>query len=131
MPEITETFFAADRSAWRQWLEQHHATSSEIWLILLKKKAAEPCVSLAEAAEEAACFGWVDSQLRRIDDRSHALRFTPRRPDSVWAESNKARVEKLMCEGRMTEAGLALVRIAKERGTWDALAPDRAADAAP
>ena len=118
MIAITETFFAPDRAAWRAWLEANHASAPEIWLVFLKKHVAEPCVSLDEAVEEALCFGWVDSLLRRIDDRSHALRFTPRKPGSRWSASNKARVERLTREGRMAPAGLAAVAAAKERGTW-------------
>lgn len=125
MREITETFFAADRSVWRQWLERHHADKTEIWLVMLKKHVAEPCVSLSEAVEEALCFGWIDGHLQRIDDCSHALRFTPRRPGSTWAESNRARVERLTRGGRMTAAGLEAVRVAKERGTWGEQAPER------
>jgi uncharacterized protein YdeI (YjbR/CyaY-like superfamily) len=90
---ITETFFAADREAWRAWLAEHHAESAEIWLVLLKKHVAEPCVSFDEAVEEALCYGWVDSLLRRIDDRSHALRFSPRKATSQWSPGNKERVE--------------------------------------
>ena len=69
--------------------------------------------------QEALCFGWIDGMLRRIDDESHMLRFTPRKPGSVWAVSNKARVERLIAEGRMRPEGLALVEEAKRRGEWD------------
>ena len=124
-PEITETFFAVDRAVWRDWLERHHAEKREIWLIFLKKHLKEPCVTYDEAVEEALCFGWIDGILRRIDDREHAVRFTPRRPRSVWSESNVVRVERLTAEGRMTEAGLALVRAAKENGAWDEAASGR------
>jgi uncharacterized protein YdeI (YjbR/CyaY-like superfamily) len=119
VPGITETFFAADRVTWRDWLERHHIDKSEIWLVFLKKHVDEPCVTYDEAVEEALCFGWIDGVLRRIDDREHAVRFTPRKPGSVWSESNVVRVERLIAEGRMTEAGMALVRAAKESGAWD------------
>jgi uncharacterized protein YdeI (YjbR/CyaY-like superfamily) len=125
MPEITETFFALDRAAWRSWLEEHGAHKTEIWLVLLKKHVPEPSVRLDEAVEEALCFGWIDGQLRRIDGRSHALRFTPRKPGSVWAESNKARVAKLIEQGRMTPAGLKAVELAKANGMWDAGSNER------
>jgi len=124
-PEITETFFAVDRAVWRDWLERHHAEKREIWLVFLKKHLKEPCVTYDEAVEEALCFGWIDGVLRRIDDREHAVRFTPRKPRSVWSESNVARVERLIAEGRMTEAGLALVRAAKESGAWEEAASGR------
>lgn len=119
MADITETFFAPDLAAWRGWLERHHADKREIWLVLLKVHVDEPSVTYAEAVEEALCFGWIDGQLKRIDDRSHAVRFSPRKPGSVWARSNVARVEKLLAEGRMRPEGLALVDEAKRRGTWD------------
>ena len=124
-PEITETFFAVDRAVWRDWLERHHAEKREIWLVFLKRHLKEPCVTYDEAVEEALCFGWIDGVLRRIDDREHAVRFTPRKPRSVWSESNVARVERLIAEGRMTEAGLALVRAAKESGAWEEAASGR------
>jgi len=120
MPLIGKTLFARDRSAWRTWLEQHHASAREIWLVLCKQHVAMRCIDLDAAVEEALCFGWIDGVLKRIDDRQHALRFSPRRPDSVWSVRNKARVRRLQRAGRMTEAGLAAVRAAKQSGEWDA-----------
>jgi uncharacterized protein YdeI (YjbR/CyaY-like superfamily) len=77
------TFFAASAAAWRAWLEAHHATEREVWLVLLKTHVQRPSVSYEEAVLEALCFGWIDGMLRRIDDESHMLRFTPRKPGSV------------------------------------------------
>ena len=121
MREVTETFFAPDASAWRAWLATHHADRSEIWLVLLKRHVDEPTVSQTEAVDEAVCYGWIDGHLRRIDDRSHALRFTPRKPGSQWSQSNKDRVARLLAAGRMAPPGLAAVEAAKASGTWDAL----------
>jgi uncharacterized protein YdeI (YjbR/CyaY-like superfamily) len=117
----TETFFAPDRAAWRAWLERNHARKSEIWLIMLKKHVKEPCVTQDEAVEEALCFGWIDSRLWSLGEREHALRFSPRKPGGTWAASNKERVERLMRDGRMTPAGLAVVEEAKRSGAWTAL----------
>ena len=125
MAAITETFFALDLAAWRGWLERHHTAARGMWLVLLKAHVDEPSVTYAEAVEEALCFGWIDGQLRRIDDRSHAIRFTPRKPGSVWAKSNVARVEKLIAEGRMRPVGMALVEEAKRRGSWDEAVSER------
>ena len=122
MKAITETFFAADREAWRAWLATHHAERSEIWLVFLKKHVGEPCVTLDEAVEEALYFGWIDGLLRRIDERSHALCFSPRKATSQWSPSNKQRVERLVAEGRMMPAGMAAVEVAKANGAWDDLA---------
>jgi uncharacterized protein YdeI (YjbR/CyaY-like superfamily) len=118
--EIGDRFFAPDRETWRAWLSEHHMDRREVWLVLLKKRVARPCVTLQEAVEEALCFGWIDGHLRRIDDESHVLRFTPRGRRSVWAQSNKDRVERLIREDRMTPAGLAAVEAAKASGEWDA-----------
>lgn len=119
------TLFVSTREAWRAWLEEHHASATAVWLIMLKKGVREPGLSLDEAVEEALCFGWIDGRLRRIDDRSHKLRFSPRRPDSVWSRTNKARVERLVASGRMTEAGMAVVSAAKQSGRWDAGSDER------
>jgi uncharacterized protein YdeI (YjbR/CyaY-like superfamily) len=119
MPEITKTFFAVDRQRWRDWLARHHASRTEIWLLLNKKHVGEPCVSYDEAVEEALCFGWIDGLVKRVDERQYAIRFTPRKPRSVWSESNKRRVKRLIRAGRMTAAGLALVQAAKDSGEWD------------
>jgi uncharacterized protein YdeI (YjbR/CyaY-like superfamily) len=107
--DITQTFYAPDRQTWRAWLEQHHLSSPEIWLVFYKKHTGKPSVSLAEAVEEALCFGWIDSLLKRLDNERHALRFTPRRPNSRWSDLNRRRVAKLIIEGRMTPAGLEVI----------------------
>jgi len=111
-------FFAVDRPAWRAWLQRHHASRAEVWLGLRKKTSGLPGVGMAEAVEEALCFGWIDGRVRTVDADSYALRFTPRRADSVWSESNKERVRRLVKEGRMTPAGQALVEAAKKSGAW-------------
>ena len=131
MREITETFVAPDRQTWRAWLEEHHQSAREIWLVLLKKHVERPSVTLEDAVEEALCFGWIDGHLRRIDDESHALRFTPRGRRSIWSQSNKDRVQRLIAEGRMTPAGLAAVEAAKANGEWDAASAREDVDTLP
>jgi uncharacterized protein YdeI (YjbR/CyaY-like superfamily) len=121
----TDTFFAPHRDAWREWLAAHHGSVSFVWLIIHKKHVAEPSVSYDEAVEEALCWGWIDGLTNRWDERSYAVRFTPRKPGSVWSESNVNRVGKMIAEGRMTPAGQALVDEAKRRGTWDKAASGR------
>jgi uncharacterized protein YdeI (YjbR/CyaY-like superfamily) len=120
-----DTFFAADRAAWRVWLEQHHASATVVWLLLHKKHVDEPSVTYDEAVEEALCWGWIDGLTNRWDERSYAVRFTPRKPGSVWSESNVARVERMIADGLMTPAGQALVDEARRRGTWDEAASGR------
>ena len=124
IPE-SDTFSAADRAAWRGWLEANHAERPAVWLLLDKKEAGEPRMSYDEAVEEALCWGWIDGLVNRWDERRYAVRFTPRRPGSVWSESNVERVRRMIAEERMTPAGMALVDEARRRGTWDEAASGR------
>ncbi len=121
----SDTFFAEDRAAWREWLAAHHAERTQVWLLLHKKHVEAPSVSYDAAVEEALCWGWIDGLTKRWDERSYAVRFTPRKPGSVWSESNVERVTRMIAEGRMTPAGQALVDEAKRRGTWDEAASGR------
>jgi uncharacterized protein YdeI (YjbR/CyaY-like superfamily) len=109
--DITTTFYAPDRAAWRAWLAANGPTARELWLIFYKKHTGMPCVSYDEAVEEALCFGWIDGLMKRMDDDRYVRRFGPRKKDSQWSDLNKARVRKLIAEGRMTPAGLATVTI--------------------
>jgi uncharacterized protein YdeI (YjbR/CyaY-like superfamily) len=106
---ITKTFYAADRDEWRAWLAKHHRSGKEIWLVYYKKHTKRPTVSYNDAVEEALCFGWIDSTVKRIDDQKYAQKFTPRKDHSNWSEPNKKRLRKLIAEGKMMEAGLACV----------------------
>ena len=109
----------ADRREWRTWLDTNHQLASEAWLVIQKKSSPLPGLALDDAVEEALCFGWIDGTLNTRDENTYLLRFSPRRPDSVWSIRNIQRVEKLQQSGAMSEAGLEVVRIAKENGTWE------------
>jgi uncharacterized protein YdeI (YjbR/CyaY-like superfamily) len=109
----------ATSTEWRAWLEQNHAIKEDVWLMISKKHAETPSVTLQEAMQEAICFGWIDSSMQPIDGDRYALRFTPRRKTSNWSERNKGWAAKLIEEGRMTEAGLAKIEEAKRNGRWD------------
>lgn len=131
VPEIGETLQPRSRAAWRAWLARNHAGKTEIWLILYKKHARRAGLTYEQAVEEALCFGWIDGVLKRLDDEKHVLRFSPRRPNSVWSDPNKRRVRRLTQAGRMTEAGLRAVRVGKRRGTWQAGSGPAVHDPAP
>lgn len=118
IPENPQHF--QDRTEWRAWLREKHATQSEAWLVILKKKASRPGVYYEEAVEEAVCFGWIDGVVRRADESTFYVRFSPRKSGSVWSLSNIERVQRLIAQGRMTEAGMVKVRDAMERGEWEA-----------
>lgn len=107
------------RNAWRTWLDEHHHSETEIWLIVHKTHTGQSSVPYGDMVEEALCFGWIDSLIKRLDDDRYLRKFTPRRSGSVWSEANKKRVELLLADGRMTEAGLASVNEAKASGEWE------------
>jgi uncharacterized protein YdeI (YjbR/CyaY-like superfamily) len=119
MTEIGPLHYFANQAEWRSWLLENHASQAEAWLALSRKHAAGPALTLPEAIDEALCFGWVDSILKPIDQEKFALRFSPRKDDSIWSEGNKKKVLRLIEQGRMTDAGLAKVRAAQESGEWE------------
>jgi uncharacterized protein YdeI (YjbR/CyaY-like superfamily) len=108
-----------DRAAWRAWLERNHDKSQGVWLRVAKKHADG--VHYEEAVEEAVCYGWIDSNVHRLDEDSYRQWFSPRKPTSAWSQSNKERVERLKKAGCMTEAGLTAIRAGKKSGSWDRL----------
>ena len=109
------------RAAWRGWLARNHDRSAGIWLAYFKKATGKTSVTYEEALQEALCFGWIDSVVRRIDEERYAQKYTPRKPLSIWSLANKTRVKKLIAEGRLAPPGLAKVRAAKRDGSWNKL----------
>ncbi len=105
--ELGKTLYVSTRKAWRGWLKKHHATEREIWLVFYNKESGRPRVPYNDAVEEALCFGWIDSTVKKGEKDWFAQRFSPRRPGSQWSEMNKVRVRRLHREGKMTPAGLA------------------------
>ena len=113
--------YAESRAAWRQWLADHHATEKSVWIKLYKKNSNTPSVTYDEAVDEALCFGWIDSSVRKGDDEYRLQYFAKRKPKSNWSRVNKAKVEKLIQAGLMTNAGMTMIDLAKKTGTWSAL----------
>jgi len=107
--EVGETLTARSPVEWRRWLAKYGQNKKEIWLIYFKKASGKSGISYDESVEEALAYGWIDGQVKTIDDKTYAGRFTPRKPSSNWSASNIARVKKLLAEGRMAEPGLATV----------------------
>lgn len=117
-----------DSTAWRSWLEEHQELAEGVWLRLAKKGTTEPTsLSYDEALDEALCFGWIDGQVRRLDERTYRQRFTPRRARSMWSKRNVGRVERLASEGRLRQAGVAAIERAKADGRWEAAYSGQAA----
>jgi uncharacterized protein YdeI (YjbR/CyaY-like superfamily) len=110
---------------WRRWLEQHHGQDQGVWLVMLKKAAAQAqgraFVTYDDWVRQALCFGWVDSKPRALDGQRSMLWMAPRRAGSAWSGANKARVAQLIQAGLMHPAGLAAVQRAQADGSWQAL----------
>src|SRR5438093_3815253 len=102
-----ESVYCPHKASWRQWLADHHDSDREIWLLFPKKHAAKPCIPYTDALDEALCYGWIDSLIKRVDDDWYARKFTPRTNNKKWSELNKQRVARLIKEGRMTPSGFA------------------------
>jgi uncharacterized protein YdeI (YjbR/CyaY-like superfamily) len=104
--QALKTLYARTRGEWRAWLARHHDRAEVVWLVYYKAHTGKPRVAYDDAVEEALCFGWIDSIVRRLDDERYAQKFTPRRPGSSWSDSNRRRVKELVRRGLMTPAGL-------------------------
>jgi uncharacterized protein YdeI (YjbR/CyaY-like superfamily) len=112
---------ADDRETWHAWLAENHATARGAWLVTWRRATGRPTLDYEAAVEEALCFGWVDSRGGRLDAERNRLYYTPRKPTSGWARTNKARVERLIAAGLMAPAGLATIERAKANGSWSML----------
>jgi uncharacterized protein YdeI (YjbR/CyaY-like superfamily) len=121
----TKELHFVDRHDWRSWLEKNHETKREAWLIFYKKHTGTPNVTYDDAVEEALCFGWIDSIIKRIDHEKFARKFTPRKLNSRWSGSNKKRATKMINEGKMMKTGLELIVQAKNCGEWNRTCPTR------
>lgn len=121
----------ATAADWEVWLDQEHAQSNGVWLQFAKKTSGVPSVTYDEAVEVALCYGWIDSQKKGYDDTYWLQKFTPRRPNSKWSQSNRERVERLLAEERMQPAGLREVELAQANGQWDAAYSGQAAATVP
>jgi uncharacterized protein YdeI (YjbR/CyaY-like superfamily) len=91
---------------WREWLDAHHASVREVWLVFHKRHTGVASIARADALDEALCFGWVDSLVKRVDDRTYALKFTPRRADSRWSDVNRKRYAELEASDRLKPPGI-------------------------
>jgi uncharacterized protein YdeI (YjbR/CyaY-like superfamily) len=110
-----------DRAGWRAWLIANHGTVNGVYLVSWRRAIGRTSVPYEEAVEEALCVGWVDSTGRTLDDERSIQWFSPRRPRSGWARSNKERVARLIAADLMLPAGLAAIEEAKRSGSWTML----------
>ena len=109
MSRPLEQIHVATRAEWRAWLEANHRTSAGVWLVAWKAATGRPRVAYDDAVEEALCFGWIDSLVRRLDDERFAQKYTPRKPGGTWSPPNRQRARRLIAAGLMTASGAMLL----------------------
>lgn len=112
----------ADREEFRKWLSEHCLSTAGVWL-LFGKPGGPATIKAEEALEEALCFGWIDGQMQRLDEKTYKKYFSIRRESSKWSAKNKALVKTLEERGLMTDFGRAKIEEAKRNGQWDAPKP--------
>ncbi len=107
------TFFRAPTDL-RKWFEKHHATTQELWVGYYKTSSGKPSITWPESVDEALCFGWIDGIRKSVDDLSYTIRFTPRKPGSIWSAVNIKRAQALIKQGQLQPAGLKAFQARKE-----------------
>ncbi len=117
----TEQVEFGSREQWRAWLAENHATSTGVFVVYFKKSARQQGPAYEDLIQEALCFGWIDGTARSVDDQRTSLYFCPRRRGSVWAATNKARIQLLRAAGLMAPAGEAVIERALADGSWTIL----------
>jgi uncharacterized protein YdeI (YjbR/CyaY-like superfamily) len=108
--KITRTLHVTTRKAWREWLKAHYKTEPEVWLVYSRKESGKPRIPYNDAVEEALCFGWIDSIVRRVDEKSFAQRFSPRRPKSRYSQANKVRLRSLIRQRKVRKEVIAVLK---------------------
>lgn len=111
--------YVSNRNDWRKWLQKNHKKEKVIWLVYYKKNTGKQRIPYNDAVEEALCFGWIDSIIKKIDGEKYCQKFTPRNDKSIWSESNKKRVAKMIKLGKMTGVGMDKINAAKKNGEWN------------
>lgn len=119
--EEQELYYPASQAEWRTWLAENHQSKDAVWLLYYKKKSKIPSLSWSEAVDEALCFGWIDSTKKTVDEDRYKQLFTKRKAKSSWSKINKDKIKQLSQTGKLMQAGLDCVEIAKQNGMWTLL----------
>jgi len=101
--EITQTLYVTDPEEWRAWLEAHYKSEREIWLVYYKKHSGKPRIAYNDAVEQALCFGWIDSIIKKLDEERSVQRFSPRKPNSGYSQANIERLQYLVDQGQVID----------------------------
>jgi uncharacterized protein YdeI (YjbR/CyaY-like superfamily) len=115
------TFCPTSREDWRQWLKENHHLKQSVWLVYYKKACNIPSITHSDAVDESLCFGWIDSLRKSLDNETFIQFFCKRKPNSVWSKINKGKVQRLIDEELMMQAGYESIETAKQNGSWTIL----------
>ncbi len=113
-----QQLYFKDAASWRRWLQENHLNDITVWLVFYKKTSGSTTMKYEDALDEALCFGWIDSIIKKIDDEKYVRKFTRRKQNSKWSELNKKRAEVLIDKKKMTAYGLSFIYFAKKNGQW-------------
>jgi uncharacterized protein YdeI (YjbR/CyaY-like superfamily) len=116
-----ELFYPTNQMAWRNWLEQNHQSKQAVWVVFYRQSSEKPSITWSDAVDEALCFGWIDSKKIKIDHETSHQYFSKRKLKSTWSKVNKVKIQQLLEANKMAEAGLQIIEIAKENGSWTLL----------
>lgn len=108
----------SSQAKWEEWLSKNHNNSDGIWIKFFKKDSGLASFVYKQALDVALCYGWIDGQVNRYDEKSYLQKFTPRRKRSIWSQRNTEHVERLIEEGKMKPPGLFEIERAKADGRW-------------
>ncbi|MCJ0743131.1 YdeI/OmpD-associated family protein [Pedobacter montanisoli] len=117
----TEVFYPKSPEAWREWLAENHFLKKDVWVVFYVKSSEKPSITWSDAVDTALCFGWIDSKRVKIDEESSHQFFSKRKAQSTWSKINKEKIQRLIDNGLMAQAGLDSIEIAKQNGSWTIL----------
>ena len=118
-----QQIYLKTRGQWRKWLAENHDRNTGIWLVFYKKETGVPTLEYDDVIEEALCFGWVDSIIKKLDENRYIRKLTPRKDDSKWSATNIRRAEHLIQQGLMTKAGIKKIGAARKGGVYKPAKP--------
>jgi len=116
--EEIEIVYPTSQTVWRKWLEENHQSKHAVWLVFYTKVSSKRSISWSEAVDVALCYGWIDSKKIKVDAETAHQYFSRRKPSSTWSKVNKDKVQTLIENGLMTQAGLKSIETAKRNGSW-------------
>jgi len=119
LPPESERFEPGSLADWHDWLAEHHADATGIWLVTPRRRPPENDLTYDECVREALCWGWIDGQVKALDETRNLQRWTPRSSRSGWSRTNQVRIAELEPTGRIQPAGWAVIEAAKASGMWN------------